>query len=107
MQMMHASDRLIVESDNQIALSQSSALRWAVFLNRNNKDTRLERQTIKSDDPPVNWHVLPSYADVTAPDSSVADEPSSNQLGRVTCDRETDALRWSNHCRVYAYDLAG
>src|SRR4029077_19791172 len=32
-QMVHASDGLIVESNNQIALSQSSALRRAVFLN--------------------------------------------------------------------------
>ena len=55
----------------------------------------------------MNWHVLPGYADVTAPDSSVADEPSSDQLGRVTCDREADALRRPNHCGVYAYHLAG
>jgi hypothetical protein len=31
-QMMHIPDSLIVERNNQIALAQSSAFRWAVFL---------------------------------------------------------------------------
>jgi hypothetical protein len=32
-QMVHAPDGLIIERNNEIPLAQSSALRWAVFLN--------------------------------------------------------------------------
>src|SRR5215471_15416431 len=101
MQMVDASDGLIIECDYQIALVQISSFGGTIFLDRNNEDGRLERQAIKSYDPPMNRHVLPGHADVTTPDAPIANEPSRNQSGSVTCDRETDVLRRSNHCRVY------
>ena len=104
---MHAPNRVIIERNNQISLAQSRALRGTLLVDRNNEDTGFKRQTIESDDAPVNRDVLPSYADITTPNASVADKPSSNQFGGVTSDREADTLGRSNHCRVYAYDLAG
>src|SRR5919198_1319004 len=105
--MMHAPDWLIIERNNQIALAQTSAFGGAVLLNRNNQDGRLKRQAIKSDDPPMNRHVLAGYADVTAPNASVADEPSSHQFGRVSGDGEADTLCRPDHRRVYAHHFAG
>src|SRR4026207_2210187 len=106
MQMVHASDGLIVERNNQIPFAQTSAPGGTILLHRNNQDSCLQRQTIKSYDPPVNWHVLPSDADITTADSSIADQPARNQSGRVAGDREADALRRSNHGRVYTHYFA-
>src|SRR4029453_2834158 len=105
-QMVHTPNRLIVERNNQIPFAQSGALGGTILLHRNNQDSCLQRQTIKSYDPPVNWHVLPSDADITTADSSIADQPASNQSGGVAGDREADALRRSNHGRVYPHYFA-
>src|SRR5205823_11217600 len=72
MQIVHASDRLAIECHHQIALAQSSAFGRTVLFNRNDEHTRLKRQPVETNDPPVNRHILPGHTDVTAPDSSVA-----------------------------------
>src|SRR6266566_7045928 len=77
-QMVHTPDGLIVERNNQVPVEQSSALRGTIPLDRNNEDTRLKGQAIKSDNPSVNRHVLPGYADITMADTSIADQPSCN-----------------------------
>src|SRR2546430_5857251 len=106
-QIMHAPDRLTIERNNQISLAQSRAFRGTFLVDRNNEDTRFKRQTIESDDAPVDRDVLPSYADITTPNASVADKPSRDQFGGATSDCEANTLGRSNHCRVYAHDLAG
>src|SRR5207302_1548414 len=75
-QVVDASDRLAFERHDQITLAQSGPFGGAVLLNRNDEDAGLQRQTVKSDDPPVNRHVLPGDTDVTAADFSVFNKPA-------------------------------
>src|ERR1051325_12238417 len=90
MQMVHASNGLIIECNYQIPFAQTSALGRTILLHRNNQDSCLKRQTIKSYDPSVNWHVLPGHPDIATADSSIADQPARNQSGRVAGDRSED-----------------
>jgi hypothetical protein len=53
----------------------------------------------------VNRHILPSHADVTAPDFSIFNQPARDKSCRVNADSETDALRRADHRSVYAHDF--
>src|SRR5262245_55455413 len=54
----------------------------------------------------MNWYVLPGHADIATADTSIADQPSSNQSGGVAADGEANALRRSNHRCVYTHNFA-
>src|SRR5215472_13378868 len=103
--MMHGANGLTIERDNQIMLAQTGAFRGAVLFDRSNEHTGLKGQSIKTNDPSVNWHVLTGNTDVTAPDLSVFDQPSGHKFRCVAGDGEANALRRPDHRRVYAYNF--
>src|SRR6478672_1241721 len=51
-------------------------------------------------------HILTGYANVAAPNLSVAYQPSGDEPGCVARNGKADALGRTNHCRVHADDFA-
>ena len=47
-------------------------------------------------------HILTGNANIAAPDSSVANQPTGDEPGRIARNRKADALCRANHRRVHA-----
>ena len=105
--MVHASNGVIVEADNEIALAHVGAFGWAVLLDGNGEHTGLKREIIKPHNSPVNWDVLTGDADVASPNLTVFDKPAGYKFCRITGDREANALCGPDHRCVYPHNFAG
>ena len=105
--MVHASNRVIIEAHNEIALSQAGAFGWAVLLDGNGEHTGLKRKIIKADNSPVDWDVLTGDADVASPNLTLFDKPAGYKFGRIAGNREANALCGPDHRCVYPHNFAG
>src|SRR5438067_2840725 len=102
MQIVHTADGLAIKRHNQVALAEPGTFGGTVLLDRDDKDTGFERQVIKSNHAPMQWHILTSNTNMATPDSSIANQPPGDQSGCVAANRKADPLRRANHCRVDA-----
>jgi hypothetical protein len=91
-QVVDRADQSRIKANNDVALSQTCSLCGAVFFHRYDQHPGFERQTVKSDDAAMQWHILTGDADVAAPNSAVPNQASDDKLGGVARDRKTDPL---------------
>src|SRR5947209_4588026 len=98
---MNRADRPLTETNDDVSLPEACGLCRAVLFYRYNQHPGFEWQIIKPDHAAMQRYILPSDADVAAPNSSIANQPSGNELGGVAGDRKAHALRWSNHRGVH------
>ena len=105
MQIIDGSHWLTVIPNDDVAFLKGSPLRRAVRLNGDDQDPALDRQVVEAHNATMQGNVLPSHADVTAPDLAVLDEASGDELRRINPYGEADALRRQDHRRIYADDI--
>src|ERR1035438_7009341 len=101
-QIVNASDRLLIKTDDQIAVANTCAFGWAVLFGGDNEHACFQRKIVIADNAAVQRHVLTRDADVAAPNFSIANKPRGHELRGIARDRETNALGWPDHGRVNA-----
>src|ERR1700677_635304 len=105
MQIVHASDRFVVERYDHVALAQARGSGWATVFNTNHDHASFPRQRIEAHHAAVDGNGLRGDADVTAADSSIAQQAAGDKFCRVDSDCETDSLGWQNRRCIDADDV--
>src|SRR5438132_4348256 len=98
MQIVHTADGPSIKRHNQIALAKTGTFGGTILLDRDDKDTGFERQVIKSNHTPMQWHILAGDTNMAAPDFPISNQPSGDESCCVAANGKADALRRANHC---------
>src|SRR5205807_1565015 len=104
-QRVNGRNRLAVEFEHNITVSQAGAGRGTVRGDGYDQYARWRRQLVKAHYAAMQRNVLSAHADIAAPDFAVLDQPAGDVLGGADADREAEALRRKNHGRVHADDF--
>src|SRR5947199_9831587 len=94
---MNRADRPLTETNDDVSLPETCALRRAVLFYRHNQHPGFERQIIQPDPAAMQRHILPGDPEVAEPASSIANQPSRNALRGVRSDRRAALLRCPDH----------
>src|SRR4030088_2298422 len=92
MQIVNASDRLLIESNDQIAFVNARAFGRAALFHRNNEHPGFAWKIVEAHDAAMQRHVLAGDADVAAPNFPIADEPCGHEFCGIARNRETNTL---------------
>src|SRR4051812_31421261 len=93
MQLVDTRHRLAVPGDDYVALGQAGIARGAARFDRHYAHTAFHRQIEVAHHTPRQQRVLPGYADVPASDPTMPQQLAYDQVSRVDCCGEADALR--------------
>ena len=110
MQIIHARDWLFIACDGErhdhVAFAQTRGARRASVFNSYHAHAGFPRKRIEAHYPAMNRNCLRRDSDVTAPDSSIAQQAAGNEFCCIDSDRETDSLGRQDRRRVDSYYLA-
>src|SRR5690242_16055194 len=105
-QFINLRNRLVAESDYDIAFAQAGPCGRTSWLDAGHQDAVGHRQMMEPDDPGMNGNVLPGHADPTAPNAAFLDQPGGDELRRIAGDGKTNSLRRQNDRSIDTNDFA-
>src|SRR5438552_3233456 len=106
MQIIDALRWLFVKAHDDVAFAYSAFSGGTILLERYNQDSAFNRQVVIAHDSAWQRNILARQADVTAANSTVANQTAGDELGSIDRCRKTDSLRRQNHRGVDANHFA-
>src|SRR5580658_3901110 len=105
LEIVYRPDGLVIKGQQHVSDFQAGSIRRTFLLNRMNEHARRLFQSVIPDHTGMQGNLLASDSEITAPDSSVFDQPRGHKIGGFAPNGETDSLGHADDRRVDADDF--
>src|SRR2546421_13111157 len=105
MQVVHPSNWLVFEANDNVVLADTCLMRRTVGLHAQHQQS-CTLQVVVANELAMQRDILAGNPQIPTADLSITDETSGNEAGGLSPNSKANSLSAHDHCRIYANDFA-